>query len=506
MTSIALIRSGPAAGPDDMLIPPLGLLYLSSYVRPHGYQPHIIDLKVERLNDRAVIARLRRARPEVIGIGAFTPDAPEMHRLAGVIKRAFPSTPLVVGGPHASTDPEEVLRDDAVDCAVMGEGEATFLDVLNALGAQRPLDQVPGLALRGGGNAVTRTCAREPIRDLDAMPFPAWELIDIERYAAFHGATPVGRRRYMSIFTSRACPYQCTYCHTIFGKEFRCRSAANVVAEIRELKERYDIRVIEVADDIFNMKWQRSTEVCREIAAAGLGIRMSFPNGLRADIMREELLRAMCDAGTYFISYAVETGSTRLQQLIKKRLQLERTREVIARTVDAGIYVNGFFMLGFPTETREEVQMTIDYACSTRLHSCTFSILCPFRGTEIYDWAMHEGMQEMNSQAGHELYHTGHVNCSAMSNRELRAMRSKAYLRFYFGGGRIVRTIASHPDKRAIGYLAARQLKRLEVGKLLRDRWPKKTAATPVAAGAAAIDSSLPVPGVRLGEPSPSNL
>ena len=114
--------------------------------------------------------------------------------------------------------------------------------------------------------------------------------MDIERYAAFHGATPVGRRRYMSIFTSRACPYQCTYCHTIFGKEFRCRSAANVVAEIRELKARYGIRIIEVCDDIFNMKWQRSTEVCQAIASAGLDIAMSFPNGLRADIMRDELL------------------------------------------------------------------------------------------------------------------------------------------------------------------------------------------------------------------------
>ena len=92
---------------------------------------------------------MRQARPEVIGIGAFTPDAPEMHRIAGVLKRAFPSVPIVVGGPHPSTDPEEVLGDEAIDCAVVGEGEATFLDLLDALGAQRPLDQVPGLALRG---------------------------------------------------------------------------------------------------------------------------------------------------------------------------------------------------------------------------------------------------------------------------------------------------------------------------------------------------------------------
>jgi len=507
MTSIALIRSGPTAGPDDMLIPPLGLLYLSSYVRRSGYEPHIFDLKIERLGDAELVRRVRQVRPEVIGIGAFTPDAPEMHRIVGVLKGAFPSVPIVVGGPHPSTDPEEVLADEGVDCAVVGEGEATFLDLLDALGAQRPLDQVPGLALRGSDNKVHRTMARDPIRDLDAIPFPAWELVDIERYGAFHGATPVGRRRYMSIFTSRACPYQCTYCHTIFGKEFRCRSAENIVAEIRELKARYGIRIIEVCDDIFNMKWQRSTEVCQAIAAAGLDIRMSFPNGLRADIMRDELLKAMCDAGTYFISYAVETGSPRLQQFIKKRLQLERTREVIAKTVDAGIYVNGFFMLGFPTETREEVQMTIDYACSTRLHSCTFSLLCPFRGTEIYEVAAREGMTSLNEQPGYELYHSGHVNCSTLSNHDLLSLRRKAYLRFYFGNGRIVRTLASHPDKRALGHLAWKQLKRLELDKLLRRR-PQAGRATaePVTApGGLLVDLSrtgtgeVAVPGVRLG-------
>jgi radical SAM superfamily enzyme YgiQ (UPF0313 family) len=487
-----------------MLIPPLGLLYLSSYVRRQGYDPHVIDLKVEKIDDSELLKRVRQVRPEVIGIRAFTPDAPEMHRLARLLKRAFPAVPIVVGGPHPSTDPEEVLEDEAVDCAVVGEGEATFLDLLDALGAQRPLDQVPGLALRGSDTKVQRTCTREPIRDLDAMPFPAWELVDIERYGAFHGATPVGRRRYMSIFTSRACPYQCTYCHTIFGKEFRCRSAENIVAEIRELKARYGIRIIEVCDDIFNMKWQRSTEVCQAIASAGLDIRMSFPNGLRADIMRDELLQAMCDAGTYFISYAVESGSPRLQEFIKKRLHLERTREVIANTVNAGIYVNGFFMLGFPTETREEVQMTIDYACSTRLHSCTFSLLCPFRGTEIYDVAAREGMTSLNEQPTYELYHTGHVNCSTLTSRELLDCRRKAYLRFYFGSGRIVRTLLSHPDKRSLGYLAWKALKRLDLDKLLRRelRAGQHIGEPAISTGSLPLDLSrttIAVPGVRPG-------
>jgi anaerobic magnesium-protoporphyrin IX monomethyl ester cyclase len=467
MNRIVLIRSGPAAGRDDMLIPPLGLLYLSSYVRQHGYDPHIIDLKVEAVDDVALVERVRRLRPEVIGIGAFTPDAHALHATARALKQALPDVPIVVGGPHASTDPEDVIRNEAVDCAVLGEGESSFLDLLDALGAKRSLDEVPGLALRGGSGEVMRTPPRDPIRDLDELPFPAWELVDIERYAIFHGATPVGKRRFMSIFTSRACPYQCTYCHTIFGKEFRCRSPQNVVAEIRELRDRYGIRVIEVSDDIFNLNWKRSTEVCRAIADAGLDIRLSFPNGLRADIMREELLQAMRDAGTYFISYAVESGSPRIQQLVKKRLDLDRTREVIARTVEAGIYVNGFFMMGFPTETREEVERTIEFACTSRLHSASFFLLCPIRGTEIYDLAVQQGLTQLGDDAGFD-YHTGLTNCSTLSNGELLDLKRKAYLRFYFGGGRIARTLWAHPDKRSLGGLAWKMVKRLDLPKLLR--------------------------------------
>jgi anaerobic magnesium-protoporphyrin IX monomethyl ester cyclase len=451
-----------------MLIPPLGLLYLSSYIRRHGYDPHVIDLKVERLDDAALVSRLRTVNPEVIGIGAFTADMHSLHPTARLLKRAFPSAPLVVGGPHPSTDPDDVVANEAIDCAVLGEGEATFLDLLNTLGAGRSLDGVPGLALRGANGKAIRTPPREPILDLDNIPFPAWELIDIERYASFHGATPVGKRRYMSIFTSRACPYQCTYSHTIFGKEFRCRSPQNVVAEIRELKARYGIRVIEVSDDIFNLNWKRSTEVCQAIATADLGMRISFPNGLRADIMREELLRAMCDAGTYFISYAIETGSPRLQKLIKKRLDLEKAREVIARTAKAGIYVNGFFMMGFPTETREEVRMTIDYACSTRLHSASFFLLCPFRGTEIYEQATRAGMTLLSDEPAFELYHSGTMNSSALTNRELLNLKRQAYLRFFFSSGRVLRTMWNHPDKLSLGFLAWKGLKLLDLDKLGR--------------------------------------
>jgi anaerobic magnesium-protoporphyrin IX monomethyl ester cyclase len=468
MTRIALIRSGPTAGPEDFLVPPLGLMYLSSYIRPHGYEPHIIDLKIERLDDAELVRRVRQLNPDVIGIGAFTPDLHAFHSTAQLMKRSFPSVPLVVGGPHASTDPDDAVANEAVDCAVLGEGEATFLDVLNTLAAGRSLDQVPGLALRGSKGRAVRTAPREPIRDLDAIPFPAWELVDLNRYARFYSFSPMRPRPYMAVFTSRACPYQCTYCHTIFGKEFRCRSPENVVAELRELKERYNINTIEVCDDIFNLNWRRSTEVCQAIAAANLGTRMAFPNGLRADIMRDDLLQAMVDAGTYFISYAIESGSPRIQKFIKKRLDLERAREVIARTVRAGIYVNGFFMMGFPTETREEVQMTIDYGCSTRLHSATFFLLNPFRGTEIYEQAAKEGMTLLNNDPSYTVYHSGTVNCSTLTNTELLNMKRKAYLRFYFGGGRIVRSAWCHPDKLALGVLGVKALRILDLGSIWR--------------------------------------
>ena len=463
MTEIVLIRSGPPAAKIEMLNPPLGLLYIGAVIRKSGYRPHVIDLKVEHLTDQALVERISRIDPEAIGLSAFTPDARSMHRTAQAIRTAFPKTPIIVGGPYPTSDPESALADTSVDFAVIGEGENTFLELLDALGAGRDASGLPGLAARDSNNKAVRNPDREPIMDIDGLPFPAWDLVDIDRYATYYASTPIAKGRYLPVFTSRGCPYRCYYCHRIFGKKFRSRSPESVLAEITEIRERFGIRRIEFCDDIFNLDKERAQAVCKTIAENAPGTRLSFSNGLRADLMTADLIRSMREAGTYFASYAVESGSKRLQKETKKNIDLEKTREIIDMTVEAGIYTNGFFMMGFPTETAEEVRQTIDYACSTRLHSISAYILVPFPGSPIYRQVAGH-WKELHGRTGFD-YHSGVVNCSDIPNPRLIALKRRLYLEFYFKNGRIFRTLYNHPNKRSLVGFAWIMLKRLDLKK-----------------------------------------
>ena len=467
MIDVVLIRCGMPAGSNELLNPPLGLLYLAAYIRPLGYQSHVIDLKVEALSQADIVERIKRIKPELIGLSAFTTEAISLHVVAKKLKSEFPQIDIVAGGPYPTSDPETVLADPSIDYAVTGEGEKTFEELLEKLGNGDDVSQIDGLAYRDAEGRVIQNRTREPIMDLDSLPWPAWELVDIGRYSKYYAATPVGKGAYLPVFTSRGCPYQCSYCHRIFGKRFRARSASNVIAEIEEIRDRFAIKRIEFCDDNFNLDEQRAKKICEYILKRAPGSRLSFSNGLRADLMTKDLIHHMRDAGTYFISYAVESATPRIQRMLKKNIDLPKAREVISLTVDAGIYTNGFFIIGFPTETKEDVKRTISYACSTRLHSMSAFILVPFPGTRIYkeyssDWKRLHKKDIFD-------FHSGLVNCSEIPNDELLALKRRMYLEFYFRTGRIVRTLLRHPDKMALLSLGWVVLKRMGIMKHLQD-------------------------------------
>jgi radical SAM superfamily enzyme YgiQ (UPF0313 family) len=456
--NVALLRCGPPAAGDELLNPPLGLLYLGAVLRERGHHVLVVDLKLQPAEFDAP-AHLRPFAPDAIGLSAFSPDAADLARVARVLRNEFPQIPLIVGGPHATSDPAGALGDGVIDYAVVGEGEVTFAELLDRL----PDDaaDVPGVVTRRNGE-LRRASAREPISDLDTLPYPAWDMIDVAAFRRFHGATPVGKRPYMPVFTSRGCPFGCTYCHRIFGKTFRGRSAQSVVGEIVVLREQFGIETIEICDDIFNLQPERAIAICDGIAARAPGTRLSFPNGLRVDVMTPEVLAAMKRAGAYFISYAVETATPRLQKMVCKNVDLDKARAMIARTVQAGIFTNGFFMMGFPTETEADVRRTIDFALSTRLHSMSAYIFVPFPNSEIY--AQLAGQLTGLSAPEHFDYHTGSVNVSRVPTVRLAWLRRWMYLAFYFGRVRVLRTLWAHPDKASLPRLAWIMVKRLWQG------------------------------------------
>ncbi|OGP60645.1 MAG: hypothetical protein A2V67_10470 [Deltaproteobacteria bacterium RBG_13_61_14] len=372
---------------------PLGLLYLVSVLRrdfPGEFEIELVEQALEDLNLDQMRARIQRFDPDLIGFSCLSVEADEMQRVAKVVKEVNPDCVTVLGGPHASVFFDYSLQDTNLDIAVLNEGEVTFPELLQALREDRPLDQVNGLAFRRNGQVV-QTPPREQVPELDSIPLPAWDLIDFKRYAvqysmnAFSHSPP-----WAVLFTSRACPYQCTYCHNVFGKKVRYRSVENVMAEIELLTKTYGVRELHIVDDIFNLDLERAKRICDEIVARGLKVKIAFPNGLRGDHMDRELIRKLKQAGCYTITYAVETASPRLQKLIKKNLNLDKVREAIAWTYEEGMIPQAFLMLGFPGETLEEMKMTVDYTVNSKLLRGMFFTVVIYPRTGLYELAQQE--------------------------------------------------------------------------------------------------------------------
>ncbi len=462
MARIALLRTPKMLGYPftNFLSFPLGLMYLASALRQSGgHTVTIIDPKLKYLSDEEILHKLSEFSPDYIGINGMTYEAEEIHRMAPMLKKAFPGTPVLIGGVHASVDPEALIENPDIDYVVIGEGERTLPRLIDEIERGNSCPDLDGLAFRGAVGKVVLRPLTDIISDLDTLPFPAWDLIDVDQYfPKVRQSVIYAQKRYMTIFSSRGCPYQCTYCHRVFGKQFRARSPENVFQEIKHLYEHYDIRELHIADDCFNLDIERAEAILDLICSNGLKLNISFPNGLRADRLTPGLLRKMKAAGTYMVSYAVETASPRLQKAIKKNAQLDKILEVVKETDRLGIIANGFFMMGFPGETREEMDMTIQYACRSRFHTASFFVVTPNPGTELHADVQNAILKKADNGGQFHYFHT--YGISEVDDRTLQKLLKQANYRFYGNPRRMLRFLYLLPHKRCLPQLFMRFAKR----------------------------------------------
>lgn len=436
--------------------PPIGLMYLAGYVRhyrPGKDQMHFLDGRSELSPESEVVETIERIKPDLVGITGFTMEGPTAHRYAELAKRHSPGCTVIIGGPYGTSDAAKALEDRNVDFTAQGEGEQTLLKLLECLDQDRSSaggrNGMPrGLAYRRNGDIITGAFP-ELIENLDEIPYPAWDLIDLEKYFVTgkvrRATNPIkARKRSVSLFSTRGCPYRCTYCHNIFGKKLRKRSVENVLGEIRWLVEQFKVEDIEFLDDVFNLDRHRAKAICEGIIAAGWKLHLAFPNGLRADQMDEELVDKMRQAGTYRINYAVESGSPRVQKMIKKNLSLERARQIIDYTANRGISTGGFFMIGFRDETEEEAWRTINFALKSKLHTASFFILTPFPNTVMYEEALAAGY---DMEAMYSDYGAVSANLSKMTSADLLKLRKSAFRKFYLNPRRVWAILRTTPNK-----------------------------------------------------------
>ncbi|MCX5867884.1 MAG: radical SAM protein [Proteobacteria bacterium] len=424
---------------------PLGILSLASVLRKRGHRVKIVDCRFQPTDLDWFRREVESFSPDLVGISGLTPEAGSIHALARMAKEA--KVPAVIaGGPYPSSDPEAALSDPNLDYLILGEGEETVLELVGKLEDGHDIRGVRGIAFRGEG-AVAINPPRPPITDLDGLPFPAWDLIDPRKYFRALRSGMVKPGKYASIFTSRGCPFQCIFCHGLFGEKFRARSPLNIWEEIEWLKKDYGIEEFQVDDDCFNFNRKRAGDFCDLVLSKNRPSRFLFPNGLRGDLLDRETLEKLKAIGTYYLALAVETASPRLQELIGKRLDLNKVGEAARECRRLGITTLGFFMIGFPTETREEAMMTIRWAAESKFDLADFFILNPFKGTRVYkNYVQPKSfLQEAYPKLRFD-YHKTNLNLSEIRERDLPVLLRRAYRSFYFP--RILRIVLGPPGRR----------------------------------------------------------
>ena len=382
--------------------PPLGLAYLAAVLERDGHDVGVFDLGLDPGVPIAEGARRVSAfGPRLVGITAMTSLYHSALETAILVKAVL-GRPIVLGGPHATVYPERVLRESPViDYVVRGEGEETFLELVRALdGNNANLGAIDGLTYRLR-NDVASNPARPLIRDLDALPFPARHLLELEHYGL---RTPDGQRM-VTVLSSRGCPYNCSYCFKgIVGRTYRQRSPENIIGELRQVIEQYGIRNFYFIDDLFTLNQKRLDVLTERFIAERLNIRWQCLG--RVDSVNAEILRKMYAAGCRRIHYGIESGNQDILQRIGKRIKLEQVRQAVRWTKGAGIDVKGYFMLGLPGDTEETMRQTVELAADLDLDGAMFSLTTPFPGTRLWDELVKKKPEtEYNQDFGRAYYY-----------------------------------------------------------------------------------------------------
>jgi anaerobic magnesium-protoporphyrin IX monomethyl ester cyclase len=337
-------------------IPPMGLMYIAAVLEESGNKVKIIDALLEKLDQIDLSRRIINFNPDIVGITTDSANFLESLKVAKLAKNSLNAV-VVMGGPHVTVMPDEVIQYPEVDIAVIGEGEYTMLDIVQRLDKGKSLKGCKGTWIKENGKVIQNSL-RERI-DLDELPFPARHLIPMEKYTRTytHGglAKPVDHMN-----TSRGCPYDCSFCSSriIWGQKYKARSPKSIVDEIEYLTKEYGTRGIYFREDNFTLDRKRIIDICREIQRRG--IKISWECSSRADLVDESLLKEMYRAGCRAIWYGIESGSTRTLDILNKQITIEQSREAVKLTRETGIKVGGSFIIGVPGETIEDIKLTLD--------------------------------------------------------------------------------------------------------------------------------------------------
>ena len=413
---------------------PLGLTYIAAVLEKEGHTIEIIDMNEKRVNDDNLKTELEKDY-DVVGITGMITEYQQILKIIDIAKDGYSDRPVILGGPIATTIPQELLEKSNADFIVMGEGEKTTLALIQAIENGSDISEIRGIAYKKGGRVIINEPAI-PIDNLDTIPFPARHLLDMSNYIKNHfenfGYEIEGfdNIRSTNLISSRGCPYDCTFCFKdMWGYKWRGRSAENIIDEMELLIEKYNVNGFHFNDDTFVFDKKRMFKFTSLIKERGLDVVWSC-NG-RVNLLQKDMLKAMHDAGCVSIAYGIESGNQLMLDSMKKNITLNQTKNVVKWTKEIGIKSAGYFMIGMLGDTKETIRDTINFAKELNLDFYGFSITTPLPGTELYKKAMMSGLIPSNNTSLKSWDFDVNVNLTKdCTDEDLRAFKYETFKEF----------------------------------------------------------------------------
>lgn len=370
---------------DTLKMVPSGLSYLAAVARENGIDVRILDQYAESLSMDRVVERIRDFSPDLIGYSSTTPNFYSAISLIRDVRQQFPDILTVMGGQHASFFPEKTVADEAVDFAIRDEGEYPLVALCKAIEkGDGDYSGISGLSFTGPSGPVHNP--KIDSIDVDSLPFPAYDLLPMHLYSS-----PSYTKFAMPCFqmvASRGCPFRCTYCINAeldIAARYRKRNVDSILDEIEMLIHDFGAKQIQFWDPIFPLGQKHAHEFCGKLIARGLHKKIVWNCTTRAETLNEEVIKLMYKAGCRGVGFGIESGVPELLEMVNKKTNLDKVREVCKIARKTGLVVAGAFILGFPDETPEMTRQTIDFAKSLDIHYAQFSIMVPYPGTPLYE-------------------------------------------------------------------------------------------------------------------------
>jgi anaerobic magnesium-protoporphyrin IX monomethyl ester cyclase len=416
------------------IFPSLPLASLASWIRQHDFDVRILDLHVKNITPRDAAREVADYDPQVVAITVKTLGWPACIEIAEMVRATVPRAVIVIGGPHLGIYPRESLSWPCFDVAVVGDGEETFLQICERVrdGAVEPssisaLDRTAGTIVRHPDGELVEGPPRALPKDIDRYPMPAWDLLPVADYHCLTLFKP-----FATMVTTRGCPWHCGYCSQVYSEKLRFRSPELVVDEMEHLEKTYGVKEIVFFDETFTIGKKRMRTFADEVLRRGLKVKFNIR--ARVDTVDREVVRLLKRAGLRSIHMGVEAGTDRVLKIMNKQITRAQTEAAFRICREEGVDTRGYFMIGYYDATPQDIDETIRFASSLGLDWASFSVATALPATDLYTVAQQRGYVEGDFWRRYTIDGGGtlpQLETETFTAEELRAWRTKAYLRFY---------------------------------------------------------------------------